>query len=107
MGSSPQIWCFPSAVARAEGARFGDDVVDGTVEMFRQAPTDMGTSMRADREAAAGRSRDIRTPGDHPQGTRPRNRDADQRCAGALASRGQRRSGLAVLTTDVGDGVAW
>jgi 2-dehydropantoate 2-reductase len=56
MGSSPQIWCFPSAVARAEGARFGDDVVDGTVEMFRQAPTDMGTSMRADREAAAGRS---------------------------------------------------
>ena len=60
MGSSPQIWCFPSAVARAEDARFGDDVVDGTVEMFRQAPTDMGTSMLADREAGRRQEWDIR-----------------------------------------------
>jgi len=48
------------AVARAEGAHLGDDVADGTVEMFRQAPTDMGTSMLADREAGRPLEWDIR-----------------------------------------------
>jgi 2-dehydropantoate 2-reductase len=48
------------AVARAEGAKLGDDVADGTVEMFRQAPTDMGTSMLADREAGRLQEWDIR-----------------------------------------------
>ena len=48
------------AVARAEGANLGDDVADGTVEMFRQAPTDMGTSMLADREAGRPQEWDIR-----------------------------------------------
>lgn len=38
------------AVARAEGARLADDVVDELVGLFRQAPEDMGTSMLADRE---------------------------------------------------------
>ncbi|ORA80040.1 2-dehydropantoate 2-reductase [Mycobacterium malmoense] len=38
------------AVARAEGARLADDVVDELVDLFRQAPEDMGTSMLADRE---------------------------------------------------------
>ncbi len=38
------------AVAQAEGARLGDDVVDELVGMFRAAPEDMGTSMLADRE---------------------------------------------------------
>jgi 2-dehydropantoate 2-reductase len=47
-------------VARAEGAYLGDDVADGTVEMFRQAPTDMGTSMLADREAHRPQEWDIR-----------------------------------------------
>jgi 2-dehydropantoate 2-reductase len=47
-------------VARAEGARLGDDVADGTVQMFRQAPTDMGTSMLADREAGRPQEWDIR-----------------------------------------------
>jgi 2-dehydropantoate 2-reductase len=47
-------------VARAEGAHLGDDVIDGTVEMFRQAPTDMGTSMLADREAGRPQEWDIR-----------------------------------------------
>lgn len=47
-------------VARAEGAQLGDDVADGTVEMFRQAPTDMGTSMLADREAGRPLEWDIR-----------------------------------------------
>ena len=47
-------------VARAEGAHLGDDVADGTVEMFRQAPTDMGTSMLADREAGRPQEWDIR-----------------------------------------------
>jgi 2-dehydropantoate 2-reductase len=47
-------------VARAEGAQLGDDVADGTVEMFRRAPTDMGTSMLADREAGRPQEWDIR-----------------------------------------------
>jgi 2-dehydropantoate 2-reductase len=38
------------AVARAEGARLPDDTVDDLVELFRQAPEDMGTSILADRE---------------------------------------------------------
>jgi len=38
------------AVARAEGARLSDDVVDALVELFRQAPQDMGASILADRE---------------------------------------------------------
>jgi 2-dehydropantoate 2-reductase len=38
------------AVARAEGARLADDVVDELVGLFRQAPADMGTSILADRE---------------------------------------------------------
>jgi 2-dehydropantoate 2-reductase len=48
------------AVARAEGAQLADDVADGTVEMFRQTPTDMGTSMLADREAGRPQEWDIR-----------------------------------------------
>ncbi|MGH3967036.1 MAG: oxidoreductase, partial [Mycobacterium sp.] len=48
------------AVARAEGADLGDDVVDEMVEMFRRAPTDMGTSMLADREAHRRQEWDIR-----------------------------------------------
>jgi 2-dehydropantoate 2-reductase len=47
-------------VARAEGAQFDDDVATGTVEMFRQAPVDMGTSMLADREAGRPQEWDIR-----------------------------------------------
>jgi 2-dehydropantoate 2-reductase len=49
-----------AAVARAEGANLGDDVADSTVEMFRQAPTDMGTSILADREAGRPMEWDIR-----------------------------------------------
>jgi 2-dehydropantoate 2-reductase len=47
-------------VARAEGAQLADDVAPGTVQMFRQAPTDMGTSMLADREAGHPQEWDIR-----------------------------------------------
>jgi 2-dehydropantoate 2-reductase len=47
-------------VARAEGAQLDDDVAAGTVEMFRQAPADMGTSMLADREAGRPQEWDIR-----------------------------------------------
>jgi 2-dehydropantoate 2-reductase len=49
-----------AAVARAEGADLADDVVDELVGMFRQAPTDMGTSMLADREAGRPMEWDIR-----------------------------------------------
>lgn len=38
------------AVARAEGARLGDDTVDATVDSFRVVAEDMGTSILADRE---------------------------------------------------------
>ncbi len=47
-------------VARAEGAQLPDDVAVATVEMFRQAPADMGTSMLADREAGRPQEWDIR-----------------------------------------------
>ncbi|BBX95882.1 putative 2-dehydropantoate 2-reductase [Mycobacterium lacus] len=39
------------AVARAEGARLGDDAVEEMVAGFRSVPEDMGTSMLADRES--------------------------------------------------------
>ncbi len=48
------------AVAQAEGARLGDDVVDEMVKMFAAAPPDMGTSMLADREAHRPLEWDIR-----------------------------------------------
>jgi 2-dehydropantoate 2-reductase len=47
-------------VARAEGAQLADDAAAGTVEMFRHAPSDMGTSMLADREAGRPQEWDIR-----------------------------------------------
>ncbi len=47
-------------VARADGAQLPDDVAAGTVEMFREAPADMGTSMLADREAGRPQEWDIR-----------------------------------------------
>lgn len=48
------------AVARAEDARLGEDVVDEMVKMFRRAPADMGTSMLADREARRPLEWDVR-----------------------------------------------
>jgi len=39
------------AVARAEGARLGDQVAQDVVDGFRNSPTDMGTSILADRQA--------------------------------------------------------
>jgi 2-dehydropantoate 2-reductase len=48
------------AVAQAEGARLPDESVDELVEMFRQVPEDMGTSMLADRESGRRLEWDIR-----------------------------------------------
>lgn len=48
------------AVARAEGARLPDSVVDELVDLFRQAPEDMGTSILADREQRRRMEWDIR-----------------------------------------------
>jgi 2-dehydropantoate 2-reductase len=48
------------AVARADGARLPDDVVDGTVDLFRRAPEDMGTSILADAENRRRMEWDIR-----------------------------------------------
>jgi 2-dehydropantoate 2-reductase len=48
------------AVARAEGANLGDDVVEEIVGMFAKAPEDMTTSMLTDREAHRPLEWDIR-----------------------------------------------
>jgi len=48
------------AVARADGARLPDDVVDKLVELFRRAPEDMGTSILADAENRRRMEWDIR-----------------------------------------------
>ncbi len=48
------------AVAQAEGAALGQDVVDEMVDMFAAAPADMGTSLLADREAHRPLEWDIR-----------------------------------------------
>jgi 2-dehydropantoate 2-reductase len=48
------------AIARAEGADLGDDVVDEMADMFCQAPEDMTTSMLSDREANRPLEWDIR-----------------------------------------------
>ena len=48
------------AVARAEGAKLGDDVVDEIVGLFAKAPQDMTTSMLTDREAHRRLEWDIR-----------------------------------------------
>jgi 2-dehydropantoate 2-reductase len=48
------------AVARAEGAHLGDDVIDGIVDMFAKAPEDMTTSMLTDRESHRRLEWDIR-----------------------------------------------
>jgi 2-dehydropantoate 2-reductase len=48
------------AVARAEGANLGDDVVEEIVGMFAKAPADMTTSMLTDREAHRPLEWDIR-----------------------------------------------
>jgi 2-dehydropantoate 2-reductase len=48
------------AVARAEGARLPDDVVDKVVELFRRAPEDMGTSILTDAENRRRTEWDIR-----------------------------------------------
>jgi 2-dehydropantoate 2-reductase len=48
------------AVARAEGARLADGVVDELVEMFRNVPEDMGTSILADAEHRRPMEWDIR-----------------------------------------------
>jgi 2-dehydropantoate 2-reductase len=48
------------AVARAEGATLGDELVAELAELFRRAPVDMGTSILTDREAGRPMEWDIR-----------------------------------------------
>jgi 2-dehydropantoate 2-reductase len=48
------------AVARADGANLGDDVVDEIIDMLAKAPTDITTSMLTDREADRALEWDIR-----------------------------------------------
>ena len=48
------------AIARAEGANLGDEVIDEMAEMFGHAPEDLGTSMLYDREAHRPLEWDIR-----------------------------------------------
>ena len=69
------------AVARAEGAKLGDDVVDEIVGLFAKAPEDMTTSMLTDREAHRRLEWDIRN--------------------GVISRKGARRG----LATPISDGV--
>jgi 2-dehydropantoate 2-reductase len=48
------------AVARAEGADLGDEVIDEIVDMFARAPADIGTSILYDRQAGRRLEWDIR-----------------------------------------------
>jgi 2-dehydropantoate 2-reductase len=48
------------AVARAEGANLGDEVIDEIIDMLAQAPPDLTTSMLTDREANRPLEWDIR-----------------------------------------------
>ena len=48
------------AVARAEGARLDDGIVDELTDLFRSAPEDLGTSILADREYRRPMEWDIR-----------------------------------------------
>ncbi len=48
------------AVARADGATLGDEVVDETMDLFSQVPADITTSMLTDREAHRPLEWDIR-----------------------------------------------
>jgi 2-dehydropantoate 2-reductase len=48
------------AVARAEGANLGDEVIDEIIGMLAQAPPDITTSMLTDREAGRPLEWDIR-----------------------------------------------
>ena len=48
------------AVARAEGADLGEEVIDEMADMFAKAPEDMTTSMLSDREAHRPLEWDIR-----------------------------------------------
>jgi 2-dehydropantoate 2-reductase len=48
------------AVARAEGANLGDEVIDEIVDLFAKAPEDITTSMLTDREAHRPLEWDIR-----------------------------------------------
>lgn len=89
------------AVARAEGAALGDEVVAELPEIFRYAPVDMGTSIPTDREAGRPMEWDIRNGCDHPQGPPARPGHAEQRRAGAVAGRRGRQSGLSSPSTDV------
>ena len=70
------------AVARAEGANLGDDVIDEIVGMFAKAPEDMTTSMLTDREARRRLEWDIRN--------------------GVISRKGARHG----LATPISDGVA-
>jgi len=48
------------AVARAEGAKLGDDAIDKVIDLFANAPEDMTTSALTDREAGRPLEWDIR-----------------------------------------------
>jgi 2-dehydropantoate 2-reductase len=48
------------AVARAEGANLGDEMIDQTVRLFTQVPEDMTTSILTDRESQRPLEWDIR-----------------------------------------------
>ena len=83
------------AVARAEGAKLADDVADGDSRDVPSSTHGHGhlNTRRPRGRPPAGVGHPQRS--DHPQGTRARHRDTDQRGPGAVVRGGQRRPRLA------------
>ena len=82
------------AVARAEGANLGDDVIDEIVGLFAKAPEDMTTSMLTDREAHRPLEWDIRNGVISRKAAAARAGHPDQRRSGGASGRGERRARL-------------
>ena len=82
------------AVARADGANLGDDVIDESSACSRESPEDITTSILTDREA--GQTAGVGHPQRRDRRARPPSTAWPRRSAspGAAAGRGQRRPRL-------------
>ena len=86
------------AVARAEGADLGDEVIDEIVDMLAQSPPDITTSMLTDREAASRWNGTSATASScarrRPTGSRPRSARWWCRCSQPQATAPARHPAL-------------
>ena len=75
------------AVARAEGANLGDELVEQTVRLFTEVPEDLTTSILTDREHGRPLEWDIRNGVIARKAAEHGHPDAHQRRVGAAAGR--------------------